>query len=74
MTIKIERNVPIPKNNSGGTPYKYPWVELKVGDSFLAPNITVNVIGGSKRPAEKKTGFKFVCRTVNGGVRVWRIK
>jgi hypothetical protein len=38
MTIKIEKNVAIPKINvGGGNQRKYPWYEMEVGDSFFVP-------------------------------------
>ena len=65
--IKIETGFPVPIR----TRAKYPWAEMKVGDSFFVPvkvPSDINITG-----ARLNTGFKFVRRTVDGGVRVWRV-
>ena len=65
--IKIEAGIPLPPKR-----HTYPFGEMKVGDSFFAEN-TNSVRQGSAR-ASKETGKKFTCRTVDGGVRAWRIE
>jgi hypothetical protein len=36
MAYKIEKNIPIPPKR-GGKGSKYPWGEMKQGDSFFVP-------------------------------------
>jgi hypothetical protein len=74
--ISIETGIPVPKvntssNHSRGK--KYPWLDMEVGDSFFVPDMLIQLISNSVTGASKRTGFKFTCRTVEGGVRVWRI-
>lgn len=75
--IKIERGIPMPPKGIGGPgrPRMYPWDDMKVGDSFFVPSIRSSAnIASSKGIAMKRTGFAFSTRSVEGGVRVWRIK
>ena len=76
MAYDIEEKVPLPQPRLGGR--KYPWTEMKVGDSFI---VTVDTeqqtavqgtVAGSARAYGKKHGQKFTTRIVDGGVRVWR--
>jgi hypothetical protein len=70
--FKVEKKrhpVPAPKHGS-----KYPWADMKVGQSFLVPNgdyhkISVAAIVTSRR----KAPMKWVARVVTNGVRVWRV-
>lgn len=81
----IDKNVPPPSaipeiaKLSGvyfpGYAYKtHPFMAMAPGDSFLVPG---GVIGDkhcqAARQAGKKTGMKFTARTVEGGVRIWRM-
>lgn len=66
---EIEKSIPFPHEAK-----KYPFDEMDVGDSFFVPNKKSGAISGSKQIAQRRTGFKFVCRNVDGGVRVWRVK
>ncbi|HQT62754.1 hypothetical protein [Acidiphilium sp.] len=66
--IEIEKNVPMPMRRQ-----RYPWRQMKVGDSFVVPGKTSGAFSGAKRAAAKATGFKFATRNVEGGVRVWRV-
>lgn len=73
--IKIDKNVPVPRKPASGI---YPWHDLQPGDSFFAAGIKQPQISGATAFIRKKTGRKFVTRTVteNGvtGVRVWRVE
>lgn len=72
--IAIEKGVPLSgRPGRGGKNAKYPWREMQVGDSFLAPGTTIHKFNSVRLYGEKMTGFKFASRTVPGGVRVWRI-
>ena len=65
--FKIEKNIPIPIGRAAN--HKYPLAEMEVGDSLFIPGITIPKIAGSCSFQRPK---KFVCRTVEGGIRVWR--
>ena len=70
--IKIDRNVPVPRSISRA---KYPFGELEVGESFLIPGKrTVDISGTIGLARVKFRPWKFASRTVEGGVRVWRIE
>lgn len=64
--IEIEKNIPIPTASP-----KYPFSKMDVGDSFLT---TEKSVRSSCVIYSKKTGVKFSCYVVDGGVRVWRVK
>ena len=76
--FQIEDNVPIPAM-TGKAQRKYPLSDLLVGQSFFVP-FTSDVrrelmrISGAATRHGKKTGKMFVTRTVEGGVRVWRVE
>ena len=80
--FKIEKNIELPKRSSG-RPSKYPFSEMKVGDSFFIPvadHIDIWNVAGAVRNAANmarirdKTIGRFSTRKVEGGVRVWRIE
>jgi hypothetical protein len=67
--FKIERNIPIPARR------KYPFSEMKPGDSFLLHNArrsTVNAraVGFAKR---KNPPWRFSIRNTPKGCRCWRV-
>ena len=67
--FKLERvGLPTPFHNS-----RYPWKQMKVGDSFFIP-IYKDTIRCQAAVAGRKLGVKFSCRQKNGGIRVYRIK
>lgn len=73
IELEVERNIPIaePENRA-----KYPLGKLGVGDSFFVNDRNArNRISAaiSRYLMTKSAGDKkFVQRTVEGGVRVWR--
>ena len=69
--IEIEKNVPIIRNQRG-VPSKYPWSSMEVGDSFFVRGAKITTMSHARHDAGKRTGFTFISRTVEGGVRVWR--
>jgi hypothetical protein len=68
MAFKLERDKPIPTDR-----VKYPWRDMKVGDSFFVPGMAVSAIAGSVSGASSRGAGKFRCRAENGGVRIWKI-
>ena len=72
MTFEIERGVPMPKLRN-----KYPFEHMDVGDSFLVPadmKDEIKTISSAASYAGKQLKFKFVTKTVDEGVRVWRVE
>ena len=72
--FKIEHKIPMPKRRGGSRPAKYPFREMKVGDSFFVPDVKIYSFASQASLWGKKLGAKFSCLTVEGGVRVWRVK
>lgn len=78
--IQIESGIPIPPRAGGtGRPSKYPFDQLKPGDSFLVPHhdgnpvVTVRRMAAAVKGAAKRTGWKFTTRRLSEGLRVWRV-
>ena len=75
MAIKIDKNIPMPNSGKKNVERsKYPFSRMKVGDSFFAPckmwTISASVGKYNKALAPKR----FSARSIDGGVRVWRVK
>lgn len=64
--MKIESKIPIPK--------KYPFAEMKVGDSFAVPeNVKRPTVSVSAKRFGEKHGMKFVTRLMpDRTLRCWR--
>lgn len=73
--IKVEKKIKVPKKHGGGPKGKYPWNELKVGDSFFIPNSVSSPYSSlySYNTNKAKIPIKITTRKENGGLRVWRI-
>ena len=71
--VKVDKGVPLPKSGKGVP--KYPWDDLKVGDSFIIKKCSRVSIAYRNGLGN---GKKFVSRTVveNGKkvIRVWRVE
>lgn len=70
--IKIDKNVPLPPKR--GEARAYPWGDLAIGDSFLARGKQINGLGAARDWAQKRFKRKFAMRSVEGGVRIWRVE
>ena len=65
--IKIESGIPMPA--------KFPFAEMKVGDSFLVPEgMNKSTVAVYANRHAKKTGTKFTVRKTAEGYRCWRIE
>jgi hypothetical protein len=78
MTFKIEKDIPISEAVRGRRT-KFPWQQMKVGDSVLLPKkykrasaIYASIAANWARKNEPE--WKFITRTVEKGVRVWRMR
>lgn len=68
----IEKNIPPPTENPG--PKKTaPYWHMEIGDSVLIKGQSQTTITGHAGKIGKITGAKFMTRTMDGGIRVWRI-
>jgi len=70
--IDIEKDVPLPESK------KKKWgflKDLKVGDSFFYPlESTRSYVYMHAKSMSKYYGIKITGRTVNGGLRIWRVE
>ena len=73
---EIEKGMPIPEIQRPRRPINYPWKEMQIGDSFFIPLgvTTRNAIALSAEYQGRTTEKRFTIRTVEGGVRVWRVE
>jgi hypothetical protein len=76
--IAVERGIPLPRQ--GYRALKYPWAEMKVGDSFFVPCAIASrgAVRASVSAARRKfrTDYIHAPASENGvsGTRVWRTK
>ncbi len=74
--MMIEKGVPFvcgrARANAART--KYPWAEMEVGDSFLAPSDkTLNAMSTACSYHSRKSGRTFRASTTPEGIRVHRL-
>jgi len=81
-TFKIQRGIPIPPPSTGQKDF-YPFMKLKVGDSFFVPDSIrshkkMAVTAHGRMAALRKAGIKIKIAIrylpAEGGSRIWRIK
>lgn len=70
--IKVDKNITLPKPFRPGKPPIYPWEDMEIGDSFVAPSkVKSSVVAANRRHSP----MKFTCRDMGDGkFRVWRIE
>ena len=67
---KIESDVPVPENTSGRSS-KYPWADMKIGDSFAFDKGSLQSLRNSAWSYTKRhNGVRFVFRQM--GTDMWR--
>ena len=77
----IDKNIPIPSERSNRLSHSCPFDEMKVGDSFFIDlpvdkiearrlRTTFSAMACAQR---KKNGHRFTSRSIDGGLRIWRI-
>ncbi len=74
----IEKGIPLAGGGGGGRNSVYPFAEMEPGDSFFVPHRTAKSLGSvvtarNRRGKKDGSGKRFSARTVDGGVRVWRV-
>ena len=87
MTYKIEKNIKMPApTRNGHEQYKYPFFEMKVGDSFAVPvdpstqlgyiRVRGRVANAIYAQQKRQAGARFTFRTMKNKreIRVWRTK
>ena len=81
---EIDKNVKMPEERSirrdRGNRKKYPWSEMRVGDSFLVPYTDISrdirqlTHGGIQWAQRRGLDWQFAQRRLENGIRVWRTK
>jgi len=77
--FEIESGLPLPPRHNPHT--KYPFAQMKPGDSFFVPvgpdgtltKLASKVANVTARARKEKLG-KFAVRKLSDGVRVWRVE
>jgi hypothetical protein len=71
----IEKGIPLPPSANGpGRVGKYPFAQMRVGDSFVCDKPQTN-LGATLAYSAKKLGIKFATRKIDAGTtRIWRTK
>lgn len=67
--FEIEKNVPVPEERT-----RYPLGKMEVTDSFLAMGKAAYSARSAAHKYGKNHGKKFKTRTVEGGMRIWRVE
>lgn len=79
--FKIDKDVPHDGRGAAKENF-FPFPDMQVGDSFFMPfglstprgtPITAQTLGSAAVSFARKHGRKFSTRTVDGGIRCWRI-
>ena len=65
----IEKGIPFPARGS-----KYPFADMEVGDSFLAPDTKIASVYNAAHAYAHKHKVSLRVRATPEGVRVWRIE
>lgn len=70
---EIENNIPIPwKNRKERIKFTTTLKKLEIGQSFFCKK-NRNTVSTLMTREKKKTGKSFTTRSMDGGIRVWRI-
>ena len=73
MEFKIEDDHAIPAARQPTVRReKYPWSQLEIGQSFFVGDKSLSSMSSNAAHAGRRNGKKFIARSVDGGVRVWR--
>jgi len=71
--IRIDSGIPVPEMKKGGRGNgKYPYNDLKVGESFLVTDLAMQSVCNKNWRYGKRLGRRFVARSEGEFVRVWR--
>lgn len=72
--FKIEKGLPVVGAKRGAKP-KYPFRKMEIGDSIFIDGDVGRVAAITAHAfAHRNCEYKFMCRKVEGGYRIWRVK
>jgi hypothetical protein len=78
MTWPIESGIPIPRKKSGEDAKKTGLAEalrsLEVGQSVHIENLNRSSVCGTTSSVSRSWGGKFVTRSTETGIRIWRVE
>ena len=75
MDAKIEKNIPIPEaKGTYASKFSRLVSKMEIGDSFLMAGGSGNERNSFLQSSRRYRPMKFTTRTVEGGIRVWRIE
>jgi hypothetical protein len=75
MSSTIEQNVPVPRAKGGAK--RYPFSQLKIGDSVLQPYETLEDAQRALKAAYRLAnyhGWNIISRKLPEGIRIWRVE
>ncbi|HXU04374.1 MAG TPA: hypothetical protein VN903_25610 [Polyangia bacterium] len=71
--ITIDKGIPLPPKGKPGRPARTsPFAKMEIGDSMFFNGADISQ-SGKWSGAQRRYGIRLTARTVEGGVRVWRI-
>lgn len=71
--FEVEKGIPLPQPRRK-TGFVEALRQLQIGESILATRKSITAVSSAVRYATIGTTRKYTSRTVDGGVRVWRIE
>jgi hypothetical protein len=71
--FQIEKNVGIPERRKP-RPTVWPFTLMEVGDSVLVPAEKITAARTIVGQTTRRHNMRFLTRSVDGGLRVWRIE
>ena len=71
--FEVENGIPVSRQIRPPYGSKYPFAGLKPGQSFFVPGGRAAPIASAASEAGVRTDHRYTVRTVDGGVRVWRL-
>ena len=76
LRFDIEKGVPIPPRRGNGIASKFPFAEMKPGDSFFAKGVKAGALSSAATgwKTRHQPKWKFCTRTVEGGSHIWRLE
>jgi hypothetical protein len=72
MQIDIDKGVPMPSDTRVRN--RYPYKLLRVGESFFVKGIALQSMYNTNFRWGRKLSRRFIARSEDGGVRVWRVE
>lgn len=69
----IDADIPVPTSRGARSKFTKTALALNVGESFFVAGAKIVGIHADLGTA-KRHGYKFTARSVDGGVRIWRIE